>query len=579
MRHPPPILTDLDAQTGSTVWQQNLEPSGTAGGLAAPLNGGLSSVRPNGDLVIAGQAGAGSYSATNYPDVVGNMVSLVNGATGQIMPIPIPPVTWNFNCGLPQGFNPNSPGDSNIISMATDSAGNTYVEYNHEDQSTLILDSCTGFNYETEGKTSSVRLLTIGVGGSSSDQELATSSISATCQNGAPPLYPAMFADSVVPDGEGGVLATWVKGPAFGWTPPCDGNLTRYPDGAVSVQVTHISASGSATYELPLMEDITASFGPPYRTHIVIGDNGTAFATNGVEIVSFNVDSGAINWTYQSSAALSLLVSSSGGGVTAKAVTAGDVETVLRFDASGNVTMDNWTGSGIINYGGSLWFGYSNNDLGAYSAAPVELSAASWYAPDGNGGNAAIQDISVPDFSQSVPNQTTIGGVMQKIINALPSYSVCNNWLQGAGSGQGISGQTQLQTVLQNNNFGHGTIHFGNGTTQLGNIDYDIDAFSGNKNQDGTTIYGVPLYSVFVVNDAAGFFNQFVGGGQSEAFSQGPRHYPGGSLRAQASILIHETAHQITVSGFQPDANNKKAEKANQKAVDLNCRSLIEGIQ
>lgn len=44
-------------------------------------------------------------------------------------------------------------------------------------------------------------------------------------------------------------------------------------------------------------------------------------------------------------------------------------------------------------------------------------------------------------------------------------------------------------------------------------------------------------------------------------------------------ILIHELAHQITVSGFQPDFGNPRAGKANDEAVDKNCRQLIEGLQ
>jgi hypothetical protein len=63
--------------------------------------------------------------------------------------------------------------------------------------------------------------------------------------------------------------------------------------------------------------------------------------------------------------------------------------------------------------------------------------------------------------------------------------------------------------------------------------------------------------------------------------STGVGDYPGDSLPAQALTLIHETAHQITVSGFQNDFGNrgKKAEIANNKAVEKNCRQLIEELQ
>jgi hypothetical protein len=68
-------------------------------------------------------------------------------------------------------------------------------------------------------------------------------------------------------------------------------------------------------------------------------------------------------------------------------------------------------------------------------------------------------------------------------------------------------------------------------------------------------------------------------GEQVNPFQVGKRSYAGNTLRAQATILLHETAHQITVSGFQPDNGIPKAGKANDNLVDQNCRQLIEGLQ
>jgi len=62
-------------------------------------------------------------------------------------------------------------------------------------------------------------------------------------------------------------------------------------------------------------------------------------------------------------------------------------------------------------------------------------------------------------------------------------------------------------------------------------------------------------------------------------YQVGPRRYLGNTMPAQATILIHETAHQITVAGFQSDFGKKKATNENDKAVDTNCRQLIEGLQ
>jgi hypothetical protein len=195
---------------------------------------------------------------------------------------------------------------------------------------------------------------------------------------------------------------------------------------------------------------------------------------------------------------------------------------------------------------------------------------------DGNGGNAAAQNVSVANFSQMGSNQTTISGVLQKIETALPNNTTCNNWLQGSGTNQSVSGLQQIQTVLSANNFGHGTVSVGNA------VAYGIAAFSGNKNPDKTLVAGVPISAVFTVNDIGGFFNaNFPNSPPYRGQQQlvGTREYIGNTLRAQAAILIHETAHQITVSGFQDDFGKPKVVKANDKLVDTNCRQLIEGLQ
>jgi hypothetical protein len=130
-----------------------------------------------------------------------------------------------------------------------------------------------------------------------------------------------------------------------------------------------------------------------------------------------------------------------------------------------------------------------------------------------------------------------------------------------------------MQAVLGNNTFGHGVI------SQNGMINYKTGAFSGLKNRDQTPVSGLPTTATFTVNDNGSFFNPFPNGDKTMPFEVGRRKYPGNTLRAQATILIHETAHQITVNGFQPDFGDPKAGKPNDKAVDSNCRQLIEGLQ
>jgi hypothetical protein len=135
----------------------------------------------------------------------------------------------------------------------------------------------------------------------------------------------------------------------------------------------------------------------------------------------------------------------------------------------------------------------------------------------------------------------------------------------------------EVQDLLQSPSpFGHGSVTIGTA------ISYTTWAFSGALNPDNTLIPGLPSGIAMTVNDVAGFFNVNTPNSppyNGVGYELGPRHYPGNSLRAQAMTLVHEVAHQITVSGFQDDFGNTKAGKANDKSVDTNCRQMIEGLQ
>jgi len=93
--------------------------------------------------------------------------------------------------------------------------------------------------------------------------------------------------DHVIPDGQGGALATWFEVPN--------------PELPVSqpIMVTHLSPTGGGTYSLPLL----------YAPQLVLGENGVAFAAEPVEmvgvgghgqkVVSFDMNSGLVLWTYE----------------------------------------------------------------------------------------------------------------------------------------------------------------------------------------------------------------------------------------------------------------------------------------
>jgi uncharacterized protein YjdB len=465
------------------------------------------------------------------------------------------PLCCGYNLPIPTSTNTDNGNTIQVQccmgSPMVNSDGTAYVEYEVRNVVNNVITSDNLYLKEI----------------ASTDNNFPSILLSSTTQN------QALLPGSIVPDGQGGIVATWTISPS---NPP----LPQHPYQAVDV----VAGVVGTPYSLPLSPNSVAVGKSPT---IVLGENGVAFATNGTDTVngpvvaSFNVVSGTVNWSNQALPAytISLIAAADGNGLAAKSTDQSGNDTLVTFDVNGNPSNQTWASgpvSGLDFFvADDSWIGHMSgtDTYSEYSAPPVELSTSNWPGEGGTGSNAASHDFSVTNFSQMGTNQDTIASVMQKIISALPTNAKCNNWFQAGGQSQG-SGLQQMQAVLTANNFGHGTVNLD------GSVYYQNGAFSGLKNPDKTLVAGIQNTSVvFTVNDVGSFFNQYQNGDNTKPFLVGKRNYPGGTLKAQATMLIHETAHQITVTGFQPDFGNSKAGKANDKAVDSNCRQLIEGLQ
>ena len=391
----------------------------------------------------------------------------------------------------------------------------------------------------------------------------------------------ALLPGPVIPDGQGGVLATWTISPSH--------SVLQFPYQAADVT----NGIVGTPYSLPFSpQSVTFQQSPT----LVLGENGTAFASgpttvtvNGAqvpvdEIAAFSLSSGVSNWTYQGAQGshLSIIASTPGNGLVAKTTDQNSTDNVIRFSASGSVATDSWSGIRVDYYIGTLFTGIvSNNTIQTYSAPPVEFSSSSWFQPQGGGqGNrGAIPALSVTNFSTTGANQTTAQNVLNKIVSALtlPANSGCASWLVGS---DGTTGSNYIQSMIQNTAFGHGT--FNSITTW---------AFTGY-----TPNMGVPPGIAMAINDKSGFYNatdgnggQFVWGPSKFIYTTWdaevntpiltPPRYTGGTLKAQVATLIHETAHGISVLNFQNDNGIQKAGYYNDQFLYQNCHGLIDGIQ
>ncbi len=173
----------------------------------------------------------------------------------------------------------------------------------------------------------------------------------------------------------------------------------------------------------------------------------------------------------------------------------------------------------------------------------------------------ATQGITVTSFSSSGKNQDAITSVLNSIREALDTDTDCSSWLQGGGT----TGSELISALVSNNSYGSGAFSVNS-----------VAAFAGTVNADGSST-GVPDTAALTVNTNGAFFNATATGGG--AFSVGTAGYAGGTLQAQATILIHELAHILGAPYFQPDFGNSDAGKANDGYVNAFCGRLIGGLK
>lgn len=387
----------------------------------------------------------------------------------------------------------------------------------------------------------------------------------------------------IIPDGNGGVLATWTIAPSSGPVPP-------HP-----YQASHlVGGVPGPAYDLPFAPKAVPPAGA-YPT-LVLGENGTAFATDGTnsdpsdptdgpQIVSFDLNSGTPNWSYQAETAdhLTLIASAAGNGLVAK-VTENGSDTILRFDSTGTAAADPFVGVGLDYITSTLWIGL-DAETSQYAAAPITLSTSNWFQTNQRGTNQAAHNLKVTSASNSGPNENSIVSALRGIKTMLdadaksssPKYTSCSSWL---GSIFSPSIQNFLTgDDLHSFNIGHAVFWF---DTDPPTSAASIGAFTGGRNRDQKPISGLPTVGFGItVNDEGAFFNATNSSGQ--AWRVGRRGYSGNTLRAQSSILLHELSHALSnagagSSGFQSDFGDATAGRANDNLVDQHCRRFIEDL-
>jgi hypothetical protein len=378
----PMRIVDLDGTTGQPRWQITAQPSqGGSGPLYCFAEAPRMALRHNGEVIIAALG-----NTSGLPELM-----IMNSKTGAATQFPIPPTTYtNPDGSTVQGY-------SRIGAPTVDSDESAYVEY----EVRVVA-------YPPKNISSTLYLLQIAPNNSTTTTQLAS-----TTQD------ESLFPGPIIPDGQGGVLASWAVSPS---NPPVP---------AQPYQVAHVvGGTLLATYSLPF-SPTTVPYGK-YPT-LVLGENGTVFATDGTnkdggpQIVSLDLNSGAPNWSYQApaQAQLSFIAATDGNGLVAKS-TSGN-ETIVRFDTTGNPVADTWTAaagptSNLDYFASDTWLGVSGVNASYTALAGNELlysTTSSWCEPDGpnKNGNTGPAAVTINIFH--VTGTATTRKIDDQVNNAL----------------------------------------------------------------------------------------------------------------------------------------------------------------
>jgi hypothetical protein len=304
-------LTKIDGNTGLVAWRYD------------STEGQQSLDR---DFAISGDGRI--YTVENFFDTPGitdghicdkcgfhTFLTVLDGQTGNVLqraPLPAGHFKWILNGSTYEDLDIGAqPGR---VAIQPDGSATVEVFTNNETQ---IFDN----RGNPVSDTSNQQLFFIAL---RSDNP----STNVTLQQGSFPgasRYNFYTAGETLPDGQGGVLATWGSGFPV---PSLGPSLTH---------VTHFDAAGNRfDYTIP------GSLGTS-----VLGDNNTLFTNNGNRLVAFDVSGGAPLWTQQAppNGQLALVAASTDGGVVAKNITPDSVggdggEQIVNFDTSGNPTYD-----------------------------------------------------------------------------------------------------------------------------------------------------------------------------------------------------------------------------------------------
>jgi hypothetical protein len=356
-------MADLDAQTGNVKWQYSPTPVNPAG----PTLDSSVAVGLDGTIFVVEHACTFSSASTGSTDCLNE----INPQTGTLVNQINLPTSYGINtndnyCDEPilsttmrtytgPSSAPMAAPDGSVFSEVSTSNSVLYEVCNRNDGVPSVTSQLSGV----------ITLVRVLPDGGTQLQQIDGSST----QN-----QPTNIPNDVIPDGNGGVLATY-------------GNINQ------PMEVSDVGPGGAGTATIP---NVFMDGTDP--TSVVLGDNATAFVTDGYDLAAFSTATLQPIWAYTSTGgSLSFVTATSGGGVAIEDSQLG----LIQIDASGNASSPT---AGFSNWGPwalGFWPLIPNNVLALVSGPNVVTSLSVF--PESQGGGPLNRQPNKPVVAHFLP--------------------------------------------------------------------------------------------------------------------------------------------------------------------------------
>lgn len=395
----PMTIADLNRMTGGVNWQ-----------LAFPLieNGTPICIAGTPKLAVR-QDGA---VAVAMPESLSPAFYVLDGTGSEIAAPTIPPSTITDEFGDVVSCDCFSPVGQPIF----DPDGSIYVEY-----------EVRQIPYPSTTISAAIWLLKIAEDGSTSTVELSSSSSA------------NLFPGTITPDGQGGVLATWTIA-----------NISP-PDAPQPYQAAYVTGGAVvAAYPLPMAPTnvVKGPDGVPLTYPILLGENGTAYASYSANLVSFSVSSGSVLWNYQAAPqdAVSVIGATNDGGIVAEELTAG-AGTLLSFNPQGGSSVVATVQGNVENSWSGGWYSLSNGTASQIALPPIHWAISYAAMVGGNPSRSSefigvaepvegtdVFGLSSPSPSCTLPDKVEDRQKVALAGDALTTYNNAKQALRNSGS-------------------------------------------------------------------------------------------------------------------------------------------------